>query len=263
MNINLIGFYLRQVVFAVIILVVGLWAIKFIVNLIKKAMEKKGVDKAIISFSSNLLSMLLKVVLLISIAGTFGFQTTTLVGILSALAFAVGLALQGSLSNFAAGVMILLFKPFKIGDYVEAAGHDGTVQEIEIFNTILATVDNKKIIIPNSQVYSSSITNYSHYDKRRVDLEIGVDYDSDIKQVKKSLENICNNHELVHKDPAPFVRLGTLADSSINFKIRVWTDTPNYWGVYFDLTETIKENFDNENIEFPYPHVTITKKSQA
>jgi len=263
MNINLIGFYLRQVVFAVIILVVGLWAIKFILNLIKKAMEKKGVDKAIISFSSNLLSMLLKVVLLISIAGTFGFQTTTLVGILSALAFAVGLALQGSLSNFAAGVMILLFKPFKIGDYVEAAGHDGTVQEIEIFNTILATVDNKKIIIPNSQVYSSSITNYSHYDKRRVDLEIGVDYDSDIKQVKKSLENICNNHELVHKDPAPFVRLGTLADSSINFKIRVWTDTPNYWGVYFDLAETIKENFDNENIEFPYPHVTITKKSQA
>ncbi|MFO7887553.1 MAG: mechanosensitive ion channel [Eubacteriales bacterium] len=260
MNINLIGFYLRQVVFALIILVVGLWAIKFIVNLIKKAMEKKGVDKAIISFSSNLLSMLLKVVLLISIAGTFGFQTTTLVGILSALAFAVGLALQGSLSNFAAGVMILLFKPFKIGDYVEAAGHDGTVQEIEIFNTILATVDNKKIIIPNSQVYSSSITNYSHYDKRRVDLEIGVDYDSDIKQVKESLVNICNNHELVHEEPAPFVRLGALADSSINFKIRVWTDTPNYWGVYFDLTETIKESFDKENIEFPYPHVTITKR---
>jgi len=262
MNISLIGFYLKQVVFAVIILIVGLWAIKFIVNLIKKTMEKKGVDRAIISFSTNLLSILLKIVLLISIAGTFGFETTTLVGMLSALAFAIGLALQGSLSNFAAGVMILLFKPFKIGDYVEAGGHDGTVQEIEIFNTILATVDNKKIIVPNSQVYSSSITNYSHYDKRRVDLEIGVDYDSDIKQVKESLENICNNHKLIHKDPPPFVRLGALADSSINFKIRVWTDTPNYWGVYFDLTETIKESFDKENIEFPYPHVTITKKPE-
>ncbi|MDW7668969.1 MAG: mechanosensitive ion channel [Bacillota bacterium] len=262
MNTNLIFFYLRQIVIAVIILLVGLWAIKFIVNLIKKAMEKKSVDPAIISFSSKLLSILLKVVLVISIAGTFGFETTSMIGIISALAFAVGLALQGSLSNFAAGVMILLFKPFKIGDYVEAGGHDGTVQEIEIFNTILATPDNKKIIVPNSQVYSSSIKNYSHYDKRRVDLEIGVDYDSDIKQVKESLENICNKHELVHKDPAPFVRLGTLADSSINFKVRVWTDTPNYWAVYFDLTETIKENFDKENIEFPYPHVTVTKRDK-
>jgi len=260
MNINLVTFYLRQVVIAVIIIIIGLWAIKFIVNLTKKAMEKKGIDSSIISFSTQLLSIVLKVVLVISIAGTFGFETTSLIGIISALAFAVGLALQGSLSNFAAGVMILLFKPFKIGDYVEAAGNDGTVQEIEIFNTILATPDNKKIIVPNSEVYSSSIINYSHYDKRRVDLEIGVDYDSDIKKVKESLENICNNHQLIHKEPAPFVRLGTLADSSINFKVRVWTDTPNYWSVYFDLTETIKENFDKESIEFPYPHVTITKR---
>src|SRR6056297_1074122 len=259
---DIVTFYLTRVVTAIVILVVGLWVIKLIINLLKKAMEKKGLDSTIISFSSKLLSILLKVVLLISIAGTFGFETTSLIGIISALAFAVGLALQGSLSNFASGVMLLLFKPFKAGDYVEAGGHDGTVQDIEIFNTILATVDNKKIIVPNSQVYSSSITNYSHYEKRRVDLEIGVDYDSDIKQVKESLENICNNHELIHKDPPPFVRLGTLADSSINFKIRVWTDTPNYWGVYFDLTETIKESFDKENIEFPYPHVTITKNPE-
>jgi small conductance mechanosensitive channel len=260
MNTNLIGFYLRQVVFALVILVVGFWVIKFIVKLIKKAMEKKGLDSAVVSFASKLVSILLKVILLISIAGTFGFETTTLVGIISAMAFAVGLALQGSLSNFASGVMILLFKPFKVGDYVEAGGHDGTVQDIEIFNTILASVDNKKIIIPNSQVYSSSITNYSHYDKRRVDLEIGVDYDSDIKQVKETLVKICSDHDLVHKEPEPFVRLGTLADSSINFKVRVWTDTPNYWAVYFDLTETIKETFDSKEIEFPYPHVTITKK---
>src|SRR6056297_638790 len=262
MNINLLTLYLRQIIFAIIILLVGLWVIKFVVSLMKKAMNKKQVDPAIISFSTKLSDILLKLLLVISIAGTFGFETTSIIGIISALAFAVGLALQGSLSNFSAGVMILLFKPFKVGDYVEAGGHDGTVQEIEIFNTILATVDNKKIIVPNSQVYSSSITNYSHYEKRRVDLEIGVDYDSDIKQVKESLENICNNHELIHKDPPPFVRLGTLADSSINFKIRVWTDTPNYWGVYFDLTETIKESFDKENIEFPYPHVTITKKPE-
>jgi len=154
MNANLIGFYLRQVVFALIILIVGFWVIKFIVNLVKKAMEKKKLDSAVVSFTTKLVSILLKVILLISIAGTFGFETTSLIGIISALAFAVGLALQGSLSNFAAGVMILLFNPFKVGDYVEAGGHDGTVQDIEIFNTILATVDNKKIIVPNSQVYS-------------------------------------------------------------------------------------------------------------
>lgn len=257
---DLVRFYLTRVIVAVIILIVGFWVIKLITNLLKKAMEKKELDSAVISFTTKLVGILLKVILLISIAGTFGFETTSLIGIISALAFAVGLALQGSLSNFASGVMLLLFKPFKVGDYVEAGGHDGTVQDIEIFNTILATVDNRKIIVPNSQVYSSSITNYSHYDKRRVDLEIGVDYDSDIKQVKESLEKICNNHELVHKEPEPFVRLGTLADSSINFKVRVWTDTPNYWAVYFDLTETIKETFDSEKIEFPYPHVTITNK---
>src|SRR6056297_2740781 len=257
---DIVTFYLTRVVNAIVILVVGLWVIKLIINLLKKAMEKKGLDSTIISFSSKLLSILLKVVLLISIAGTFGFETTSLIGIISASAFAVGLALQGSLSNFASGVMLLLFKPFKAGDYVEAGGYDGTVQDIEMFSTILATPDNKKIIVPNSEVYSSPITNYSYHEKRRVDLEIGVDYDSDIKEVKETLQKICNDHDLVHKDPEPFIRLGTLADSSINFKVRVWTDTPDYWAVYYDLTETIKETFDNEKIEFPYPHVTITKK---
>ncbi len=257
---DIVTFYLTRVVTAIVILVVGLWVIKLIINLLKKAMEKKGLDSTIISFSSKLLSILLKVVLLISIAGTFGFETTSLIGIISALAFAVGLALQGSLSNFASGVMLLLFKPFKAGDYVEAGGYAGTVQDIEMFSTILATPDNKKIIVPNSEVYSSPITNYSYHEKRRVDLEIGVDYDSDIKEVKETLQKICNDHDLVHKDPEPFIRLGTLADSSINFKVRVWTDTPDYWAVYYDLTETIKETFDNEKIEFPYPHVTITNK---
>ena len=257
---DIVTFYLTRVVTAIVILVVGLWVIKLIINLLKKAMEKKGLDSTIISFSSKLLSILLKVVLLISIAGTFGFETTSLIGIISALAFAVGLALQGSLSNFASGVMLLLFKPFKAGDYVEAGGYAGTVQDIEMFSTILATPDNKKIIVPNSEVYSSPITNYSYHEKRRVDLEIGVDYDSDIKEVKETLQKICNDHDLVHKDPEPFIRLGTLADSSINFKVRVWTDTPDYWAVYYDLTETIKETFDNEKIEFPYPHATISNK---
>ena len=182
-----------------------------------------------------------------------GIETTSFIAVLGAAGLAIGLALQGSLANFAGGVLVLLFKPFRVGDFIDAQGVAGTVSEIQIFNTILTTPDNKKVIVHNSQITGGSITNFSAHDTRRVDMVFGIGYGDDIAEAKSILESLVHEHELVLNDPAPVVRLHELADSSVNFICRPWTKTGDYWAVYWDITHAVKESFDSNGISIPFP----------
>jgi small conductance mechanosensitive channel len=197
------------------------------------------------------------VALFISVAGMVGIEMTSFIAILGAAGLAVGLALQGTLQSFAGGVMILLFKPFKVGDVLEAQGYVGSVKEIQIFNTIMATPDNKIIIIPNGSLANSSMTNYSTMDTRRVDFSFGIGYDDDFDKAKEIIKGLIDADERILKDPAPFVRVGELADSSVNITTRVWVNAPEYWNVHFDMIENVKRSFDKEKISIPYPQMDV------
>lgn len=245
---------------AFFIFVIGKLAIQSIVGFLKKALEKSKLDPMIRGFAVSVTKFVLMFILIIAILRVFGVDTSSLVAMFGAATLAIGFALQGNLSNFASGVMLVSFKPFKVGDYVVTSGHQGTVEEIGMFMSTLKTPDNKQILIPNSSITSNSIVNYSAYSERRVDLKIGVSYDADIDQVKKVIQDIIDNHEMVISEKGTFVRMGEMADSSINFTVRVWTKTENYWTVYFDLMENIKSKLDDANIEIPYPHVTVDMK---
>lgn len=247
------------VIIAFVMLIVGLRVIKFIVKRVHKSLEKRGVDATIVQFTESLLSVTLKIALVIAMLSTVGFEVTSFVAILGAAGFAVGMALQGTLSNFAAGVIILLLKPFKVSDLVEVTGKTGTVSGIKIFSTILKTPDNKTIIIPNSNIIGSDIVNYSIEPQRRVDFTFGVDYDADLKEVKELLYNTAIAHEKVLKDPDVFVGLLELGDSSVNFALRVWVNAEDYWTVYFEIMEQMKEALDAKSIGIPYPHVQIVQ----
>jgi small conductance mechanosensitive channel len=194
---------------------------------------------------------------IVAAIGTLGVQTTSFVAVLGAAGLAVGFALQGSLSNFAAGVMLIVFRPFKAGDYVEAGGTAGSVQEVSIFTTVMKTPDNKKVIIPNSQITGGSITNYSAMETRRVDMVFGIGYGDNIKQAKDTLEQILAADERILKDPAPTIAVSELADSSVNFVVRPWVKTADYWAVYFDLTEKVKLTFDEKGISIPFPQQDV------
>jgi len=196
------------------------------------------------------------VALIISIAGMVGIEMTSFVAILGAAGLAVGLAMQGTLQNFAGGVMILLFKPYKVGDFIDAAGHMGTVKEIQIFNTILNTPDNKIIIIPNGTLANSSMTNFSTMETRRVDFSFGIGYGDDFEKAKAIIQDIISKDERIHKDPKPFARVGELADSSVNITTRVWVNA-DYWDVHFDMIENVKKRFDAEGISIPYPQMDV------
>lgn len=253
--------YGLKVILAVIILLVGLRVIKFIVKRVHKGMEKRDVDPTIVQFTESLLSIVLKIALVLALLKTVGFEVTSFVAVLGAASFALGLALQGSLSNFAAGVIILVLRPIRIGDYVEMAGTAGSVSSIKVFSTVLKTPDNKTIIIPNSGIISSNIVNYSLESQRRVDFLFGVEYDADIKQVKELLVKVASKHEMVLQDKDIFVGLSELADSSINFVLRVWVNAPDYWAVRFELMEQVKEALDEANIGIPYPHVQVVQEN--
>ena len=252
--------YAPSVVTAILILVVGLFIIKVIVNSSRKIMQKRSVDITLQKFLLNLGSWILKILLFITVISQLGIATTSFAAIIAAAGLAVGLALQGSLANFAGGVLIMIFRPFKIGDLIEAQGEIGVVKEIEIFTTKLTGLSNKEIIIPNGSLSNGNIVNYSTEGTRRVDLVIGVSYDADIKQTKEVLLNILTANPKVLKDPAPSVTVLELADSSVNLAVRPWTKTEDYWSVYFDTTEQVKIELDKAGIEIPYPHrVTINK----
>jgi small conductance mechanosensitive channel len=247
---------------AILIYIIGSWIIKLILNSLKRFMEKASYEESLKKFLINLLRWSLKIILLVVILGIVGIETTSFAAILAAAGLAVGLALQGSLANFAGGVLIMIFKPFKIGDLIEAQGEIGVVKEIEIFTTKLTGLSNKEIIIPNGTLSNGNVVNYSVTGTRRVDLVIGVDYASDIKQTKEVLMNVLKAHPSVINEPAPSVNLLELADSSINFAVRPWCKTADYWTVYFEVMENIKLALDKAGIEIPYPHrVNIQKKS--
>ena len=246
---------------AILIWIIGSWIIKLILRGIKRVLSKGEYDESLKKFLVNLTNWILKVVLVVVVLGTVGVETTSFAAILAAAGLAIGMALQGSLGNFAGGVLIMIFKPFKIGDLIEAQGELGVVKEIEIFTTKLTGITNREIIIPNGALSNGNIINYTSEGTRRVDLVYGVSYDSDIKQTKEVMMNVISSHPKVLKDPAPAVTVLELADSSVNFAVRPWCMVDDYWDVYFDVTENMKIALDAAGIEIPYPHqVEIQKK---
>ena len=252
--------YTPDILTALAILIIGLLLINLLIRAAKALMKKREIDITIQKFLGDLLGWGLKALLFVVVIGKLGVATTSFAAIIGAAGLAIGLALQGSLSNFAGGALIMLFKPFKIGDLIEAQGETGVVKEIEVFTTKLIGLSNKEIIIPNGSLSNGNIVNYSTEGTRRVDLVFGVSYDSDIKKTKNVLMDVLISHPKVLKDPAPTVNVFELADSSINFAVRPWCNTADYWGVYFDITENVKEALDKAEIEIPYPHVVEIKK---
>jgi len=242
-----------KVIAAIAIFIIGRWIAQLVRKGIRRVMEKGEVDPIIIGFTSSIAYIALLAFVVVAALGQLGIQTTSFIAILGAAGLAIGLALQGSLANFAAGFLMIIFRPFKVGDFIEGAGVSGVVEAIQIFTTTLTTPDNKTIIIPNAKLSGDNIINYSAQDTRRVDMTVGVAYDADLSKVKNVLNDIISKESRVHADPAPQVAVAELADSSVNFVVRVWTKTADYWGVKFDMTETIKNRFDAEGIGIPFP----------
>ena len=257
---NLIFEFGPKLIAAILIWIVGSWLIRLSLKGFGIAMKKRDYGISLELFLHNLLSWALRIVLIIVVLGTVGIETTSFAAILASAGLAIGLALQGSLGNFAGGVLIMIFKPFKVGDVIEAQGEIGAVKQIEIFTTKLTGLSNKEIIIPNGSLSNGNIVNYTTAGTRRVDLVFGVGYDSDIKKTKEVLMNVLTTHPKILKDPAPSVNVLELADSSINFAVRPWCETADYWTVYFEVTEQTKEALDAAGIEIPYPHQVEIRK---
>ena len=242
-----------QVIIAVIIFFVGKWLAGYAVTIVRKIMARSDIEDTLEHFLANLLYYTLMAAVVIATISQLGVETTSLLAVVGAAGLAVGLALQGSLSNFASGIMIVGFRPYKVGDFIEAGGIAGSVKEVQIFTTILCTADNKQIIVPNSQIMAGEIINYSANPTRRVDLVAGCGYDDDLDKVRSVLEGNLAADERILEDPAPFIAVSELADSSVNFIVRPWVNSADYWGVHCDLTEQIKKRFDAEGISIPYP----------
>ncbi len=250
--------YGLDVVAAIAILLVGIWAAGKTERVISAALTRtKRVDAMLVSFFANAGRYLVLVVVGVAVLNRFGIETTSLIAVLGAAGLAIGLALQGTLSNVAAGVMLLIFRPFHEGDYVDAGGHSGTVKSLNLFFTVMATPDNVKIIVPNSDIWGSSLRNYSIHPERRVDLVFGIAYDADIDQAMNSIKAVIAGDERIHDDPEPFIAVTELGDSSVNIVVRVWADNGDYWPVRFDLMKGVKERLDAENISIPFPTRTI------
>ncbi|GHF80071.1 mechanosensitive ion channel family protein [Thalassotalea marina] len=256
-NQELLLSYLINIVIALLIFVIGKWVAKLITGALRKVLKHKNVDNTVSSFICSLTYGLLVLIAFIAAISHLGFNTTSLVAIVGAAGLAIGLALQGSLSNFASGILLITFKPFKAGDFVEVAGKSGIVEEVHVFSTKLRTPDNKTIIVPNGAITGSSITNFSTKDTRRIDLVIGVSYDANLAETKEVLTRVINNEERILKEPAPTIGVLELADSSVNFAVRPWVKSSDYWPVYFDLLQTIKEELDNAGIEIPFPQMSV------
>jgi small conductance mechanosensitive channel len=246
-----------RLIAALAIFVIGRWVARWLSRLLEKGMQKAGTDQTLVVFLRNIVYVGLMVFVILAAIGQLGVQTTSFLAVLGAAGLAVGLALQGSLANFAAGVLIIIFRPFKVGDYIEAGGVAGVVKAISIFTTTLQTPDNKVVIVPNAQVNSGTITNYSANDTRRVDMVFGVGYGDDLDKVRSVIEQVLAADERVLKDPAPLIAVSELADSSVNFNVRPWVNASDYWGVYFDTHEQIKKRFDQEGISIPFPQQDV------
>ena len=255
--ITMIMNYGPKLLLAMVTLIVGLWIIKAFVKGVGRTMERSKTDESLRRFLHSLIEIFLKAMLVISVAGMVGIEMTSFIAVLGAAGLAVGLALQGSLANFAGGVLILLFKPYEIGDFIDGAGNSGTVKEVQVFNTILKTPDNKTVIIPNGVLSNASITNFSTESTRRVDMTFGIGYTDDIKQAKSLLLKMLEHDERVLQNPEPVVVVSELADSSVNFTVRAWCNGADYWGIYFDMQENVKLQFDKAGISIPFPQQDV------
>jgi len=252
-----------KVIGAIIILILGRIAAGIGRNVVRKVLEKSKTDPAVVSFVGSMIYFLILIFAVLAALAKFGIQTASFVAILGAAGFAIGFALQGSLANFAAGVLILVLRPFKVGDYIDGAGVGGTVKNIQLFTTVLATPDNIKIMVPNGKLFGDTIKNFSGFDTRRVDLVIGIGYTSDIQKANDVLINLVKEDTRILSDPPPKVAVSELADSSVNFVVRPWVKRQDYWGVKFDLTRKIKEAFDENGIEIPFPQQVVHMLSEA
>ena len=252
-----------KVLMALVIFVIGKWVVKRLSAVLEKLMEKNAVDPAIRHFTGSLVYYALLIFVCIAALGQLGIQTASFVAIVGAAGLAVGLALQGSLSNFAAGVLLLIFRPFKVGDFIEAAGTSGVIQNIQIFTTELHTGDNKKVIVPNGRIISGNIINYSANDTRRVDLVFGIGYQDDIDAARAVIESLLAADERVLDEPKPLVAVVALADSSVNFVCRPWVKSSDYWPVHYSLTEAVKKAFDANGISIPFPQRDVHLHQQA
>lgn len=248
---------------AFLVFIIGRLVIGLINKVVRKVLNKRDIDPSVKTFFGSLINVVLTILLIISVVGALGVQTTSFAALLASAGVAVGMALSGNLSNFAGGLIILLFKPYKVGDYIEAQNVGGTVREIQIFHTMLSTADNKIIYIPNGSLSSGVVTNFSHQVNRRVDWTFGVEYGSDFEKVKHVIEYVLAKDPRILSEPAePFIALTALADSSVNIVVRVWVKSPDYWGVYFDVNQAIYTTFNAEGIEFPFPQLTVHQAKQ-
>lgn len=242
---------------AIIIYIVGRFIIKQVGRLLARILEKRKLEISVQTFLRSLVSILLNLILAFAIVSRLGVETTSFAALLASVGVAIGMALSGNLSNFAGGLIILVFKPFKVGDYIEGQNANGTVREIQIFHTILTTVDNKVIYVPNGALSSNAITNYSKQETRRAEWVFGVEYGEDFEKVKAVLQRIIDADPRILKDPAPMIALGALSASSVDIKVRAWAKTADYWDVYFDMNKIVYDTFNKEGIGFPFPQLTV------
>ena len=243
---------------ALLVFIVGRFLISMINKLVQRVLLKRNIDPSIKTFVGSLIHIILMILLIVSVVGALGVQTASFAALLASAGVAIGMALSGNLSNFAGGLIILIFKPYKVGDFIEAQNLSGTVREIQIFHTVLTTTDNKVIYIPNGSLSSSAVINYSYQQVRRIDWTFGVEYGTDYAKVKGVLEEILAKDERILQEPAaPFIAMSQLADSSVNYVVRVWVNSPDYWNVYYDITRIVYERFNAESIGFPFPQLTI------
>ncbi len=242
---------------AIAVLIIGLWIIKILVRASFKIMDRSKIDPSLSSFLKSLVDILLKVLLIISVMGMMGIEMTSFIAILGAAGLAIGMALSGTLQNFAGGVMVLIFKPYKVGDLIDAQGYLGIVKEIQIFVTILTTLDNKTVIIPNGPLSNGSLTNYSTQPERRVDWVFGIAYGDDYDTAKAMLLKMMEEDKRILKNPAPFVALGELADSSVNLTVRAWVKASDYWDVFFDMNEKFYKNAEQAGLSIPFPQMDV------
>lgn len=260
---DLLVIWVPRLALAIIILIIGLWLISKLVHIAKKAMSRRGLDETVRPFLASILSITLKILLFISIAGLFGVPIASFVAVIGAIAFAVGMALQGSLGHLASGVLILLFKPYKVGDFVEiGGGRTGTVREIQVFNTIIVTPNNQVIYVPNGLVASNPVQNINQEPKRRVDFTFGIGYDDDIDIAKSTIQEVADSCPLILKEEANQIEVTELADSSVNFVTKMWVKTENYWPVYYYMMENVKKKFDEKNIGIPFPQMDLHIKGE-
>ncbi len=254
---SIVMVWLLNIVYAIAIVLIGRMVVKWIIKLIRKLMIRSEVDPILVNFLSSIANAVLLLFVVVAALDQLGVDTTSMVALIGAAGLAIGLALQGSLQNFAAGVMMIVFRPFKLGDFIDAGGVMGVVEKISIFSTVMKTGDNREIIVPNGQIYSGAITNFSARATRRIDMVFGIGYDDDMLKAKQIMQTILDEHELILPEPAPAVMVAELADSSVNFNVRPWVNSADYWPVRAELIEKIKMAFDENGISIPYPQMDI------